>query len=72
MDKIETATGIMFMQREENYKEDVRQLLNQDYISHTGYGFKIDVLRLIDTLKEGERNDIVRYIIAKYGYKNKS
>ena len=59
---MKTATEIMLNQREDQYNMDVAYLIDQDYIYYTNTGFRLDVLKLADTLTEKQKKDLIKYI----------
>ena len=70
MIKNKTATEIMIKQRESDYQASITALIDQPYITVGNFGARIDVLGLIDSLPKKKRNEIVKYIVHKYGFEN--
>lgn len=67
---MKTATEIMIKQSNADYVASIQALIDQPYVTVGNFGAKIDVLKLIDTLPKAKRNEVVKYIVAKYGYEN--
>lgn len=67
---MKTAMELTIKQQESDYYASITQLIEQPYITVGNYGARIDVLKLIDSLPKKKRFEVVKYIVAKYGYEN--
>lgn len=65
-----TATELTIKQNNADFVASVQALVDQPYVTIGNLGAKIDVLKLIDSLPKAKRNEVVKYIVAKYGYEN--
>lgn len=61
-------TGTPFRQTlieyENNYRENkIKSFLESDFIDETNSGFSIDIIKLVNKLKNKEKNMLVKYLL---------
>lgn len=65
---METGTPfrkVMMEQDEITQVIAVKELLNQSYIERTNAGFRINVIKLVDTLTKKQKEDLQTYLFLK-------